>query len=134
MARMEHRRLRPPMTLAEARSAKLDEILRKADAAAQAVKAGYSAIEQESWPKQEAEAKALALNPEASAPLLRSIAAGRGIGVLILRDKVLANVTRAEKVTGLILGRQQAMEDQVAAAATVEAVQALAVTFSLQGG
>ena len=109
----------PTPSLEDAKTLKLAEILGKADMAAQVITAGYSAMEQSSWPQQRAEAEALK-DDQAAAPLLRGIADVRGIDVLVLRDKVLANVAKAEAATIALLGQQQSYEDQVRAV-TVEA-------------
>ena len=116
-------------TLADAKAAKSTEILTGSDAAMNLITASYSENEKLSWPKQEAEAKALLADPDAPAPLLRGIADTRGIALTVLRDKVLANVEASEALTALILGTQQKYEDAVKAATTVEEVQAIEVKY-----
>ena len=120
-----------PDSLDEAKARKFSEILTKSDEAMNSLTASYSDNEKLSWPKQEAEAKALLTAPDALAPLLRGIAAARGIPVEELRDKVLANVSVSEQATALILGTQQKYEDAVRAAETVEAVQGIEVVYSV---
>lgn len=112
------------------KAAKLHEILTKSDEAMNSLAASYSDNEKLSWPKQEAEAKALLTDPDASAQLLRGIAAARGIPLEELRDKVLANVSVSEQATAIILGTQQKYEDAVRAAETVEAVQEIVVDYA----
>jgi hypothetical protein len=119
--------------LAQAKAAKLSEILSGADVALNAVASAYSEYEKLSWPKQEAEAQALALDPDAPAPLLRMISIVRGIPLAELSSKVLANVAASEQATGYVLGLQQGYEDAVKAATTVEAVQAIVVTYEFPG-
>lgn len=116
-------------TLADAKAAKSAEILTGSDAAMDAITSTYSENEKLSWPKQEAEAKALLADPNAPAPLLRGIADTRGIALTVLRDNVLANVEASEALTALILGTQQKYEDAVKAATTVEEVQAIEVKY-----
>ncbi|GFM37721.1 hypothetical protein [Desulfovibrio psychrotolerans] len=99
-----------------ARSAKRREIVSRADAFMATLTANYSEHEKLSWSKQEAEARALSVDPDAAAPLLTGIAATRGIGLLDLRDRVLANVATYEAVSAAVLGQQQRYEDQLAAA------------------
>ena len=123
---------RPPVpgpTLADAKATKSTEILTGSDAAMNLITSSYSENEKLSWPKQEAEAKALLADPNAPAPLLRGIADTRGIALTTLRDKVLANVEASEALTALILGTQQRYEDAVKAATTVEEVQAIEVKY-----
>ena len=133
MARIAMRPLAAEKDLDTLKAEKLQRILAAADRASVVIKAGYSTIEQESWPKQEAEAKVLLVDELAAAPLLRGIAQNRGIDLLVLRDKVLANVTLAETASGVILGKQQALEDQVKAATTVEEVQSIDASITLGG-
>ena len=116
-------------TLTDAKAAKLREVLTGSDAAMNLITASYSENEKLSWPKQEAEAKALLADPNAPAPLLRGIADTRGIALTTLRDKVLANVEASEALTALILGTQQKYEDAVKAATTVEEVQDIEVKY-----
>lgn len=111
------------------KAAKSTEILTGSDAAMNLITSTYSANEKLSWPKQEAEAKALLADPNAPALLLRGIADTRGIALTVLRDKVLANVEASEALTALILGTQQKYEDAVKAATTVEEVQAIEVKY-----
>lgn len=105
-----------PITAMELIAAKRAEIVSKADAFMTGLTATYSEHEKLSWAKQEAEAKALAADPDAAAPLLSGIAATRGIAREVLRDKVLANVATYESVSAAVLGTQQLYEDQLAAA------------------
>lgn len=123
----------PEPTLEQAKAAKLAEIIAGADALLNDLASGYSAGEKLSWPKQEAEALALAADAEAPAPLLRGIAAVRGITVTALRDKVLASVAQYELVTAVVLGTQQRYEDMLKAAATVDEARAIAVNYSVPG-
>ncbi|MHC1701478.1 MAG: hypothetical protein AB9900_10925 [Humidesulfovibrio sp.] len=120
----------PEPTLAEAKAAKQAEIIAGADALLNALAVNYSAGEKLSWPKQEAEALSLAADAEAPAPLLRGIAAIRGIALADLRDKVLANVAEYEQATAFVLGTQQHLADLLAAASTVEEVQAIVVDYA----
>ena len=123
---------RPPVPgphIDDAKAAKLREVLTGSDAAMNLITSDYSENEKLSWPKQEAEAKALLADPDAPAPLLRGIADTRGIALTTLRDKVLANVEASEALTALILGTQQKYEDMVKAATTVEEVQAIEVKY-----
>lgn len=130
------------VTLADLVAAKRREILRAADAVLDAAASRYSSSERLTWPKQEAEAKALTQDPQAPAPLLRAIASARGIDVLVLRDKVLANVAAWEIVSGSAMGQQQAYEDALADAealaetdpdGALAAIAAIVPAYSLPG-
>lgn len=116
--------------LDRAKAAKQAEIITGADAFLNALAASYSQGEKLSWPKQEAEALSLVANAEAPAPLLRGIAQIRGIALATLRDKVLANVAEYEQATAYVLGTQQHFADLLAAATTVQEVQAIEVSYA----
>jgi hypothetical protein len=117
--------------LAQVKKEKLAQVLAASDAAMAALPSRYSEHEKLSWPKQEQEAKALQADPEAPAPLLRGIAATRGIALEALQAKVLANVGASEAATAFILGTQQKYEDEIAAAATIEEVQLVVPIFEM---
>jgi len=110
---------------------KLAQILAASDAAMAALSSRFSEHEKLSWPKQEQEAKALQLDPEAPAPLLRGMAASRGITLEALQTKVMANVQAFESAAALILGTQQRYEDEVAVATTTEEVYQIVPVFDL---
>ena len=111
--------------LVDYRPQKAAEIITGANVAMQVITETYSENEKLSWSKQETEAKALLLDADAPAPLLRTIAQVRGIDLTELRDKVLANVSNYELATGHILGAQQKYEDQLKAATTLAEAQAV---------
>jgi hypothetical protein len=117
--------------LDQVKKEKLSQVLAASDAAMAALSSRYSEHEKLSWPKQEQEAKALQADPEAPAPLLRGVAATRGIALEALQAKVLANVGASEAATAFILGTQQKYEDEIAAAATIEEVQLVVPIFEM---
>ena len=117
--------------LAQVKKEQISQVLAASDAAMAALSSRYSEHEKFSWSKQEQEAKALQADPEAPAPLLRGIAATRGITLEELQVKVLANVGASELATALILGTQQRYEDEIAAAATIEEVQLVVPIFEM---
>jgi len=131
------------LTLAEAKAEKLTEIWEKSAAAMSSIRARYSQPEQDSWPAQERDARALLADPDAPAVVLRGIATAAGRDLMELRDKVLANVAAAELVTGQIIGQQQAFERRLSAILVGEGmteeqavadVQAITVSYSLLEG
>lgn len=132
----------PGPGLEAVKAAKLAEVWGGSDAILQTLRSRYSKPEQESWPKQEADAKALLADPDAPAVTLRGIATRAGRDLTELRDKVLANVLASEVAYGEIIGQQQAFERQLAAIQVGEgmteeqavvAVQAIVVSYSLPG-
>jgi len=90
-------------------------------------------MERETWDQQVGEAQALQTDKNADAPLLRAIAASRGMDVLELAGRVMANKAGLEVVSGAVLGQKQAYEDRLAQAADVEAVRAIEVRYALPG-
>lgn len=108
-----------------AKNERLKYIITQSELASAAITERFSANERLSWTKQEAEAVALLAHPEAAAPLLRGMAAVRGIDVLDLRDRVLANVAAFEQASAQIIGYQQHLEDAVRSAGTVDDVLAV---------
>lgn len=122
----------PAPSASEVYAAKQREIRDKSDAFMAGLTSSYSLHEKLSWPKQEAEAKALAADTGADAPLLSGLAAQRGIDVLVLRDKVLANVSAYEAACAKIIGQQQAYEDALKAAGDdVAMMQAIDPVYTL---
>ena len=117
--------------LALVKKEQIAQVLAASDAAMAALSSRYSEHEKLSWPKQEQEAKALQADPEAPAPLLRGVAATRGIALEELQVKVLANVGASETATAFILGTQQRYEDEIAAATTIEEVQRVVPIFEM---
>jgi hypothetical protein len=115
-----------------ARRAKRREIIANADATMAALTTSYSDHEKLSWAKQEAEAHALTADPDAAAPLLRGIAAARGIDLADLVTRVLANVASYETASAAVLGQQQRYEDMLTAAGDdADAILAITPTYTL---
>lgn len=132
----------PPRPIDELVEEKRTEVLYYADETLNDAAYRYSMSERLTWPKQEAEATTLLADPAAPAPLLRAIAATRGVDVLALRDRVLANASTWEIVSGSIMGQQQRYEDQLAVAAALAetdpeaaraAIAAIVPVYTLQG-
>ena len=123
-------------TLEGAQSAALTTIRAACDAALTPIAAQYPDREVQSWPQQIAEATALTSDAAATAPLLRQMAAMRpSLGdtqderVAELARRILANAAAWSALAGPIIGHRQALEDQVMAAATPQAVTAIVIDF-----
>lgn len=71
------------------KAAKFAEIDQAFEAAVSSLTAGWPQHEIQTWSKQEAEARALAANPDAPAPMLSTIAATRGLTVQQLAQRVI---------------------------------------------
>ncbi len=118
------------------RAAKRREISAACDVALAPLAAAYPDREVLSWPQQIAEATVLESDPNAPAPLIRQMAANRpSLGetaearVAELAQRIRNNAADWSIVAGPIIGKRQALEDQVDAAQTPEEVAAIVVDF-----
>ncbi|MBP8813121.1 MAG: hypothetical protein KBE25_03755 [Laribacter sp.] len=91
-----------------------------------ALSASYPQGEMQSWSQQVKEADALAADPTAATPLLGAIAAARGLSVAELAGRVQAKTAAYSLASGELIGRRQAAEDRIAAAASIEELEAVA--------
>lgn len=112
----------PPLTLDEAKAAKLTEINAACDAEIEAITVSYPGTEVMTWDKQEREARALALDATADTPLIDSIASARGLDRVGLANRILAHADQFATASGASLGKRQALKDEINAATTVEQV------------
>lgn len=114
--------------LSDARAAKLSEINRAAQAAAQALIAGYPDFEQKTWDRQRTECEAwfAADAPTADlAPWCSACAAARGIELAGFMDKVRENVDAFLAASAQIAGARQKLVDATAVATTVAEINAI---------
>lgn len=88
--------------------------------------AGYPEPERLTWPAQQAEALALVANPSAATPYLDGLAAARGISPEDMRARTVAAVQAFMAASQMLVGTRQALQDAVAAAESIAAVQAIA--------
>ena len=118
----------PIITLASAQAEKALEIRGVAAGQMESIAAPYLPQERASWDTQLKEADTYTANNAAPTPLLTSMATARGITVAILVTKVYENANLYRTAIGAILGKQQGLLDQVYAATTIEAVEAISFT------
>lgn len=85
----------------------------------------YPPGELQSWPQQVQEAAALQLDPPGATPLLAAIAEARGLSVADLADRVQAKAQGYATLSGAIIGKRQALEDQLGLAQDLEAIGAI---------
>lgn len=104
-----------PITLAALRASQLADINNHAAAQLATLASNYPDGEVQSWAQQTREAEALAVDPQAPAPLLTAIAEARGLAVTELASRVLAKVQAYAAASGAIIGRRQALEDAISA-------------------
>lgn len=101
----------PSPSLNDLRAAKLAEINAEYETRAQQVAVGVPASEVVSWPKQEAEARALKADSKADALTLRAMAASRGVPLEVLAEKVIGKADAYSICIGKITGDRQRLED-----------------------
>lgn len=82
----------------------------------QSLSAQYPQGEIQSWPAQVVEAERLQRDPHATSPLLTAIASARDVPLLLLAGRVLEKAHAYAQLSGAIIGRRQALEDQISAA------------------
>lgn len=111
--------------LRAAKRRKLEEINGLCNAELDAFSSTYPAGEVQSWPQQVKEAEALAVDPAAPAPLLAAIAAERGITVADLASRVHVKMDAYAQLSGTLIGRRQAAEDQIDAATTLAELEGI---------
>lgn len=111
--------------LAQAKAMKLAALAIHCDALLTPLKAGYPLGEQQSWDKQEIEARDFTADAAAPVPLLSALAAARGIGVADLAARIIAKSDLFAAYSGAVIGNRQKCEDAVAAAGTIAQVDAI---------
>ena len=119
--------------LAQAKADKLAEINAVCQSTLEALTPTYPERELTTFDKQESEARAYLADPTASTPLLSALAAGRGIELADLVQRVIAKADAFTIASGFIIGQRQALEDRLDAAQTVDDVQAVIVSISMPG-
>jgi ABC-type cobalt transport system substrate-binding protein len=114
----------PAPTRAELYTAKQAEIRDGAEAMLTALAAEYAPLERQTWDQQAAEAEALQADADAPAPLVRAIAATRGMPVGELAARILANRTAWVAVSGHVVGQRLAYQDALEATQGLDDAQA----------
>ncbi len=118
--------------LPQIKAAKLDEMINGSNEAALSIKKKYSQLEIGSWPQQEAEARAFLSDADAPAPLLHKLAAQDGVSPVELAKRIVTNADAAAVAAESIILQQKTMEKTLKAADSLEAVQAVSVSYSLE--
>ena len=121
----------PAAALSKAKAAKLHEAATAAQGFIDRV-AGLDTVppfERDSWAAQALEAQAWATDKNAPTPILAGIARARGVPLDDLRAKALAKSNAYTALTASVAGHRQAFEDQIRAADTLAALDAIAVAY-----
>lgn len=105
------------------------------NAATRSITADYPQLEKDTWPTQDKEIKAYQANPEtALTPWIDTAAAVRGLSRADYISRTVTKVALFEQASAYLTGLRQKYEDQIKAATTVAAVEALTFVYSLPGG
>lgn len=118
-----------PKALEILKARKSAEIRDKVDEFLASLAQEYGVYEKLTWDQQAAEADALASDPDATAPLVRSIAASRGMTAVDIATRIRANRAQWVALSGSIVGQRLAYQDALDAAQTVEDVAAIVPVF-----
>lgn len=97
------------------KSAKFTEIDADFESAVSALTAGWPQHEIQTWSKQEAEARALAVNPSAPTPMLSTIAATRGLNVSELAQRVIRDADAFTNASAYYVGLRHKARQRVQA-------------------
>ncbi len=119
------------VVIAEMQANLLSQVNSLCDQQMEVVKAGYPESEGKTWDQQLREAELYQANPSLATPLLSSMSSMRGLPVAEFASRIIANAATYATMAGLIVGRRQKLEDDIAAITTVaeaEAVTAIIAT------
>lgn len=100
------------------RAHKLAEINAAFEIAAAGIKASYPESEVLSWDKQEKEARDFLADPQAVTPQLDAMAETRGLDKTELANRIVSKADSFAVSSGQIIGKRQALEDQLKAMTT----------------
>ena len=92
----------------------------------------YTTAETSTWTKQESEARAYQVNNAAPAPLITALATNRGIAIAELVTRIIAKADAYATAVGQLLGVQQKQEDAIAAATTLDELNAILTALQLE--
>ncbi len=101
--------------LRSAVEAKLAQINSKSQGEVDQYLEGYPSFERETWPTQQAEAKAYLADPAAATPWCDRAAAKRKMDRLEFLGRVVAKVAAFEVISADVAGYRQRLEDQIRA-------------------
>lgn len=105
----------PQPSASQLKAAALARINAAYQSAMKALTADYPEDEIRSWPKQEAEAAAWLLDPNAFTPWIDAAAAARSISKAELAERIIANAASFAPAYGQLTGKKQKLRDQISA-------------------
>ena len=122
------------LTLKEAKAAKLKEINAACDDFLAVLTESYPVREVLTFDQQASEAAAVLADPSAPAPMLKPLAAARGLGVTELAMRVRVKSEAFTAISGYVVGQRQKYEDILDAAETLEEVAAIVPEYTMPKG
>lgn len=114
-----------PPTLGEVKAKKYADIRAASAKEMLAIAAPYLPQERESWDTQFKEATDWLADNGAAVPMITAMANNRGITVVDMVGKIVENANLYRNTIGELLGKQQRLLDEIAAATTTEEVEAI---------
>lgn len=108
-----HPYIAPQSTPEQLRAMQQSVIRAACDQELATLRLAYPEREVDSWPQQEREARDIVLNPAAPTPLLSAIAQARSLPVEELVRRVRAKADTYAATAGKIIGRKQALTDEL---------------------
>ena len=121
-------RVKRPLTQSELKQYQLSEINTAFENSMRQITDSIPATERESWAKQETEARAYINNNSAQTPLIDALASSRSVDKAELVGRIIAKADLFAGISGTLIGRRQALEDDLDAlpeTATAEDVAAI---------
>lgn len=112
----------PPLSVADAAAERIVTLSSESETAMSVITSGYPEGEIKSWDKQEAEAHAYTADPASPTPLLSALAVARGVTVDYQAGRIIAKADAFATTAGAIIGKRQALEDQVEAIVAANAL------------
>lgn len=112
-------------SLESSRLAKINQITRDFEKAAESLTAGYPSTERLTWPVQQSEALAWEVEPNTPTPYLDGLALARGISKQEMRTKTVEVVREFLAASQYLVGTRQRLRDAAQSAATAEDLQAI---------
>jgi hypothetical protein len=112
-----------------ARSAKLSAVNTECDSRMAVLVSGYPEREQQTFPKQEQEARAFIDDPNAATPMIDALALNRGLDKALLAERIIAKADAFAAYSGTMIGYRQKLEDQITSVTTQAQLDAIDPTI-----
>lgn len=105
----------PPPSLGNVKNERIADLNNDCERALKQLVSIYPPLEMQTWPNQYAEAVAYTANPAAATPTLSAIAAATGKLLADVAAGVLLKASAYTAASGSIIGKRQALTDQIVA-------------------